>query len=77
MISSGLKGAGDTKFIMLSVGVIGTFVAAIPVYIVLEIFSMGIYAGFTNGTVFLAVLGFTYLIRFKNGKWQNMSVIEN
>ena len=77
MISSGLKGAGDTKFIMLSVGVIGTFVAAIPVYIVLEIFSMGIYAAFINGTIFLAVLGITYLIRFRNGKWENMRVIEN
>ncbi len=68
MISSGLKGAGDTKFIMLSVGVIGTFVAAIPVYIVLEIFSMGIYAAFINGTIFLAVS--RYHILNKIQKWK-------
>ncbi|MFL2804440.1 MAG: MATE family efflux transporter [Dehalococcoidia bacterium] len=76
IISAGLKGAGDTKFIMLSVAVIGTFVAAIPAYIAIEILSWGIYSAFFIGTIFMATLGITYLIRFRGGKWQTMKVIE-
>ena len=76
IISAGLKGAGDTKFIMIAVGVIGTCVSVIPVFIVVEILSLGIYSAFINGTIFMATLGITYLIRFRGGKWQTMKVIE-
>ena len=76
IISAGLKGAGDTRFIMIAVGVIGTCVAVIPMFIVVEILSLGIYSAFINGTIFMATLGITYLIRFRGGKWQTMKVIE-
>lgn len=76
IISSGLKGAGDTRFIMIAVAIIGTSVAIIPGYIVIEVLSLGIYSAFMCGTTFMAILGITYLIRFRQGKWQKMKVIE-
>jgi Na+-driven multidrug efflux pump len=61
---------------MIAVGVIGTCVAIIPMFIVVEILSLGIYSAFISGTIFMATLGITYLIRFRGGKWQTMKVIE-
>ncbi len=76
IISAGLKGAGDTKFIMIAIAVIGTSVAIVPAFVIIEILSLGIYSAYLNGTVFMAILGITYWIRFRAGKWSTMRVIE-
>jgi MATE family multidrug resistance protein len=76
IISAGLKGAGDTKFIMIAIAVVGTSVAIVPAFVIIEILSLGIYSAYLNGTVFMAILGITYWIRFRAGKWSTMRVIE-
>jgi MATE family multidrug resistance protein len=77
MISTAvLKGAGDTKFIMWSIGVISIFGMILPVYIGIEVFGMGIYYAWGCTVAFLCQLAALTFWRFKQGKWKDMRVIE-
>jgi MATE family multidrug resistance protein len=76
IFASALKGAGDTRFIMLMLAGLSTCVLVAPAYIVLVVFKRGINAGWTVITVYIIVLAFSFLARFLQGKWKSMRVIE-
>ena len=77
MISTAvLKGAGDTKFIMWSVGLLSLFGMVVPLYIGMEIFGLGLYFAWSCLVVFLFLLASTTFGRFRLGKWKSMRVIE-
>jgi MATE family multidrug resistance protein len=77
MISTAvLKGAGDTKFIMWSMGLISFFGMILPIYIGIEIFGMGIYYAWGCTVFFLCQLAALTFWRFSQGKWKTMRVIE-
>jgi len=77
MISTAvLKGAGDTKFIMWSMGVISFFGMILPIYMGIEIFGMGIYYAWGCTVFFLFQLAALTFWRFNQGKWKSMRVIE-
>jgi MATE family multidrug resistance protein len=74
--SSGIKGAGDTRFVMLMMFVFSLVGLAIPTYVTLVVLDMGIYSAWTVLTIYIIVLSFAFLLRFLSGKWKSMSVIE-
>ena len=77
MISTAvLKGAGDTKFIMWSIGVVSFFGMILPIYIGIEIFGMGLYYAWGCTVLFLFQLAVVTCWRFYQGKWKTMRVIE-
>jgi MATE family multidrug resistance protein len=77
MISTAvLKGAGDTKFIMWSIGLSSIFGMILPVYIGIEILGMGLYYAWGCTTFFLLQLAVISFWRFYQGKWKDMRVIE-
>jgi len=77
MISTAvLKGAGDTRFIMWSMGVASFFGMILPVYIGIEIFGMGLYYAWGCTVFFLCQLAALAFWRFSQGKWKTMRVIE-
>ncbi|CAB1064938.1 MATE efflux family protein [Olavius sp. associated proteobacterium Delta 1] len=77
MISTAvLKGAGDTKFIMWSIGLSSIFGMILPVYIGIEIFGMGLYYAWGCTVFFLCQLAAISFWRFYQGKWKTMRVIE-
>jgi MATE family multidrug resistance protein len=76
IFASAIKGAGDTRFVMYMITVVSAIVLVIPSYIALVIFDMGLYACWSFATVYIIVLGFIFLIRFRGGKWKTMLVIE-
>jgi len=71
-----LKGAGDTKFIMWSMGLLSVFGMILPVYVGIEIFGMGLYFAWACSVFFLCQLAALTLWRFYQGKWKGMRVIE-
>ncbi|BBD09847.1 MATE family efflux transporter [Desulfovibrio ferrophilus] len=72
-----LKGAGDTRYIMLLAGFMSLFVMILPTFIVVEVLHLGLYAAWTCLVTFLIVYaGFAYL-RFRSGRWKKLSVIEH
>ena len=77
MISTAaLKGAGDTKFIMYSIGLISVCGMILPIYIGVEIYGMGLYFAWGCTVFFICQLAAITFWRFYQGKWKDMRVIE-
>ncbi|MFC1508321.1 MATE family efflux transporter, partial [Candidatus Omnitrophota bacterium] len=76
IFAAGLKGAGDTRYVMYSIVALSTTVMVIPSFIALEVFHASIYVGWTIVTLYIIVLGMLFLYRFLGGKWKTMRVIE-
>ena len=72
-----LKGAGDTRFIMLSIGALSLFIMILPVYIGLEVFGAGLYYAWSCATGFVFFLFATSYWRYRQGRWKSVRVIEN
>ena len=76
IFSSAIKGAGDTRFIMWTIGALSLGVMIIPVYVAVEVVGAGIYAAWTLATVYVCALGLAFMLRYRQGKWKRMRVIE-
>ena len=74
--SGALKGAGDTRFLMISIGCSSLLVLVIPVYSGITWFNMGVTGAWSCVLLFVIVLFFLAAGRYRTGKWQNMLVIE-
>ena len=77
IFSSALKGAGDTRFVMLCSLGLGWTIMVIPTWILCDRGNGGILTAWTLLSVFVVVLGFCFLYRFMKGKWRSMRVIES
>jgi MATE family multidrug resistance protein len=76
IFSSAIKGAGDTRFIMWTIGALSLGVMIIPVYVAVEVLGAGIYAAWTLATFYVWALGMAFMLRYRQGKWKRMRVIE-
>jgi multidrug resistance protein, MATE family len=76
VFSSAIRGAGDTKFAMLAMGMLALVGLIIPGYLVIEYFQISLYAGWLVLTIYLMVLAIVFWLRFRAGKWKTMKVIE-
>ncbi|MBW2310799.1 MAG: MATE family efflux transporter [Deltaproteobacteria bacterium] len=74
--SGAIKGAGDTRFIMWTIGALSIGVMIAPIYLALEVFGAGLYAAWTIATLYICVLGLAFMWRYRQGKWKSMKVIE-
>jgi multidrug resistance protein, MATE family len=71
-----LKGAGDTHFIMWSIGFVSLFVMILPVYIGIEVFQQGIEYAWICVLMFIISLFIVTSVRYRQGKWEKMLVVE-
>jgi MATE family multidrug resistance protein len=71
-----LKGAGDTRFIMWSIGLSALLVMILPLYVAVEYLGAGIYFAWGCVTLFIVCLFSLSLARFRQGKWKTMRVVE-
>jgi len=76
IFSSAIKGAGDTRFIMWTIAALCVGVMIVPIYVAIEVLGAGIYAAWTIATVYVAALGMAFMLRYRQGKWKRMRVIE-
>jgi MATE family multidrug resistance protein len=72
-----LKGAGDTRFIMWSIGILSLVAMILPVYIGVEVFGAGLYFGWSCATAFVFFLFITSYWRYRQGRWRAVRVIED
>ena len=70
-----LKGAGDTRFIMWSIGMATLFVMVLPMTIIVEYTEWGLVACWVNLTVYVISLFSITRWRFRQGKWKAIRVI--
>jgi multidrug resistance protein, MATE family len=76
VFSGALKGAGDTRFLMFSIGISSLFCLILPVYFGINHFGMGVQAAWSCVLLFIIVLFLLSAGRYKTGKWKKMLVIE-
>jgi MATE family multidrug resistance protein len=77
VFASAIKGAGDTRFVMMMGFFLSSFLLVVPSYIAVVIMGRGLYTAWGIASIYISLLGFSYLIRFLTGKWKTMSVIEH
>jgi MATE family multidrug resistance protein len=70
-----LKGAGDTRFILLTSLGLCLVPIALP-WVGLTYFDFGLVGCWSVATLWVCILGMTYLGRFLQGSWRTMRVIE-
>ena len=76
IFASAIKGAGDTRFVMIMLGSISVFVLSIPTYIAIEWLHTGMVTCWLFITAYAVSLGVGFFLRFRGGKWKKMRVIE-
>jgi multidrug resistance protein, MATE family len=75
IFASALKGAGDTRFIMLTTMLI-TPLPLLAAWVGIYYFDMGLLWCWVVATVWVSSLGLIYLARFQHGRWRHIRVIE-
>ena len=73
---SAIKGAGDTRYVMLITVILSVFVFILPVYLAVVVFELGLMVAWIFATAYIILLGFIFYLRFLGGKWKTMRVIE-
>jgi MATE family multidrug resistance protein len=76
IFSGAIKGAGDTRFIMWTIGALSLGVMITPMYVAVEVFRAGLYTAWTLATFYICALGLAFMMRYRQGKWKSMRVIE-
>ncbi len=76
VFSGALKGAGDTRFLMICVGCTSLLLFVIPVYVGITWFNMEIGGAWLCVLLFIIGLFLLSAGRYRTGKWQKMLVIE-
>lgn len=72
-----LKGAGDTRFVMWSIGGASLCFMIVPLYIGIHILKLGVFYAWMCVLAFIASLFSLSLFRYRQGKWKHMLVTEN
>ncbi len=75
VFGSAIRGAGDTRFSLYFTGLTVWLLMVLPVWILWNS-GGGLHACWTVVCVQIAVLGCGFLLRFRQGRWLSMSVIE-
>jgi len=75
--SGAVKGAGDTRFIMWTIGALSLGVMVLPAYLAVEVFQAGLYTAWLLMPLYVFSLAAAFWLRYRNGAWKKMRVIEN
>jgi multidrug resistance protein, MATE family len=70
-----LKGAGDTRFIMWSIGGLTLGGMVFPLTLVVDYFGWGLFACWTVLTLYVLSLFSVSFFRYRQGKWKDIRVI--
>lgn len=76
VFSGALRGAGDTRFMMLAIGIVSPICLVLPVYIGIRYFEISVTAAWLWVLIFVTVLFLLSALRYRQGLWQKMLVIE-
>ena len=76
VLSYALRGAGDTRFVVLVAIGLSWPLMVVPTWVATE-FGWGIEAAWASATVYISVTAGVYVLRFLGGKWRTMKVIES
>ena len=73
----GLKGAGDTRFIMITISVASLFCIVLPILGLNYLGVMGLHGPWACLLLYVLFLASTVMYRFRKGPWREIKVIDN
>jgi MATE family multidrug resistance protein len=73
---SAIKGAGDTRYVMTMTVILSLSILVVPSYVAIVVFGLGLMIAWVFATAYVILLGITFYLRFLDGKWKAMRVIE-
>ncbi len=76
IFASAIKGAGDTRFVMIMILIMSALALIIPTYLAVVVLGYGLMVAWVIASVYIIVLGFIFYLRFRGGMWKGMRVIE-
>lgn len=76
ILSSALRGAGDTRFVSAVTLLFSWTIMVLPT-IISRRSGWGLYSVWIFATSYIVVLSFVFMWRFRQGKWKSMRVIES
>jgi MATE family multidrug resistance protein len=76
VFSFALRGAGDTRFVTVLSLALAWPLMVVPTWAAWH-YGWGLYWAWTFASAYVIALGFTFLLRFRVGKWKSMRVIES
>ena len=76
VIGGALKGAGDTRFVMLTLTLSGWLFWIPSEIAVLRLLDLGILGAWADQLVYIVVLSLLFLARWVRGRWAEIKVIE-
>lgn len=76
VFASAIKGAGDTRFVMYMIVLVSAMVLVVPTYVAVVVLGCGIMTAWALATAYVIILGFIFYLRFVQGAWKTMRVIE-
>ncbi len=71
-----LKGAGDSRYLMLAMGGAAIFVMILPTYAAVSAFGAGVYTAWGFLTAYIVALAGLMWLRYRGGAWRRMRIIE-
>lgn len=77
LYSGALRGAGDTRFMMITATVAAPLCLVLPVYIGIEYYTISIVGAWCWILFFIGTLFVASWMRYRKGKWKKMLVIED
>jgi MATE family multidrug resistance protein len=76
IFTAALKGAGDTRYVMVVSMLLGWGTLLLPCVVALVYFDAGVYTLWAFMCGYLILLGIVFYRRFRAGRWKSMRVIE-
>ena len=76
LFTAALKGAGDTRYVMLASIVMSWVFMVVPAWIAIAFFDPDVYVLWLFICSYIIVSGIVFYVRFRGGKWKLMRVIE-
>ena len=77
VFSAAIKGAGDTRYVMILMVVMSIFILIVPTFAAVILLGLGLMTCWFFATLYACMLGIVFYVRFRGGKWKIMRVIES
>ena len=76
MVYGALKGAGDSFFLMISLGLLALFGFVLPTHLLVRVYGAGAFTAWSLLFGYICMLCVVLLFRLRSNAWRNIEVIE-
>ncbi len=76
IFSSAIKGAGDTRFVMWMILCLSVGILILPSFVAITWLSATVYVCWAIASLYVVSLGVAFFLRYRQGKWESMRVID-